>query len=256
MTTPETLSKPVLLCLHGWGGSKESFEELRSALEGTDLLILTPDLPGFGSEPEPAKPWTTDDYADWVEEWLRNTLITERQPLTALSLLGHSHGGRIAIVLAARQSTKEPRNQITHLYLCAAAGIRHRHSLKRSLGLLLAKTGKILMLIPGMRTLETSGKTILYKLMRVHDYENASPMMQKTMQLVTDKDLTPLLPHISVPTDIFWGTNDTMTPMKDGELMHRMIKGSRLHLFPGSRHRIHRDKAKEIAAVIRERLRK
>ena len=42
--------KPVLLCLHGWGGSGGSFAELRAALHGTELEILTPDLPGFGAE--------------------------------------------------------------------------------------------------------------------------------------------------------------------------------------------------------------
>ncbi len=55
--------KHVLVCLHGWGGSKESFTELREALKDSGVEILTPDLPGFGSEPEPDHPRTTNDYA-------------------------------------------------------------------------------------------------------------------------------------------------------------------------------------------------
>ena len=133
----------VLLCLHGWGGSKESFADLRNALKDTDLEILTPDLPGFGSEPEPDRPWSVDDYADWVQHRINEQQETRNQQ--AIMLLGHSHGGRIALKLAARQSmtseqrathstssgqannekriTRNEQPVIEHLYLCASAGI-------------------------------------------------------------------------------------------------------------------------------------
>ncbi len=246
----------ILLCLHGWGGSGESFAELRDALKDTDLVILTPDLPGFGVEPEPDRPWSVEDYADWVERWIRRSNV--KGQMSNVLLLGHSHGGRIALKLAARQSmsneqrrTKNEELIIEHLYLCAAAGIRHRRILKRSAGWILAKTGKLLLAIPGLRRLEPFAKRLLYRLLRVHDYERASPVMRETLQRVRDEDLTPLLPSITIPTDIFWGTDDTQTPLKDGRLMHRLIPQSTLHVFPGVRHRVHRDRAAEIAEVIR-----
>src|SRR3990167_11456027 len=86
----------TLLCLHGWGGSKESSTERREALKDSDITILTPDLPGFGSEPEPSRPWTTDDYAEWVAEWLRSNRPPLPNPLptgegkTRLFLFGYS----------------------------------------------------------------------------------------------------------------------------------------------------------------------
>ena len=64
--------KPILVCLHGWGGSKESFTELREALQDVPCEIVTPDLPGFGDAAEPERPWTVDDYADWVESYISN----------------------------------------------------------------------------------------------------------------------------------------------------------------------------------------
>ena len=219
--------------------------ELRAALRGADVQILTPDLPGFGKEPEPVRPWTVADYAEWVEKYLAKEEIT-----IPILLLGHSHGGRIALKIAYRGKVK-----IKHLFLCAAAGIRHKQTLKRSLGLALAKPGKILLSLPGLKQLDTLGKKALYKLLRVHDYENASPIMRQTMVNVTQEDLTPLLAHITSPTGIFWGTKDTMTPVADGKLMHERIKKSTLHLFRGAKHRIHRDKAKEIAVIIREQMR-
>jgi len=251
----------ILVCLHGWGGTKESFTELRGALKGTDIRILTPDLPGFGSEPEPLRPWNTDDFADWAEKWIANQQpVTSNQKLS-FHLLGHSHGGRIAIKIACRQSTsnQQPATSnihIEHLYLCAPAGIRHPRHFRRILGLTLAKSGQVITKIPGLDKLRAPAKKILYKLFRVHDYENASPIMRETMIRVSAEDLRPLLRDIAIPTDIFWGKEDTMTPFSDALLMEREIRGSTLHAFPCVRHRVHRDRAVEIAAVISQRMTK
>lgn len=238
--------KPVLLCLHGWGGSKESFRELRAALKGKKFEILTPDLPGFGKEPDPKKPFANDDYADWVENWLRKKLrVTGSGFREPILLLGHSHGGRIAMKMVIRK--KIP---IRHLYLCASAGIHHPRHWKRILGLTLSKTGRVLFRVPGLRRLAPLGRKLLYRLIRVHDYERASPLMQQTMIEVTREDFRPLLPKIKVPTDIFWGEQDRMTKVKDGKLMHKRIRGSRLHLYKGTRHAVHRERAGEIAQIV------
>jgi pimeloyl-ACP methyl ester carboxylesterase len=234
--------KPVLLCLHGWGGSKESFTELRAALEGAPYQILTPDLPGFGAAPEPPQAWSVEEYANWVMDWLH----AQGWHDTPIVLLGHSHGGRIAILMASRGMLP-----IRHLVLCAAAGIRHPRHWKRIFGLLLAKIGKAFFGIPGLRTFQSLARRMLYRLVRVHDYERASPVMQQTLVRVTAQDLTPLLSRIHVPTDIFWGTDDGMTPVSDAHVMHERIHGSELHLFPGIRHGVHRERAKEIAAALR-----
>ncbi len=235
-------TRVILLCLHGWGGSKESFTELRKALNDTDIEILTPDLPGFGDEPEPTKTWTNDDYADWVRDWIGRNIGEKR-----FLLLGHSHGGRIAVKLAARHSLP-----ITHLYLCAPAGIRRRQPVKRFVGLALAKTGKALLSLPILLNhAKPLARRVLYRLLRTHDYEQASPAMRQTMIRVTTEDMRPLLAGIHIPTDIFWGTDDRMTPYTDAVIVKNGIKGSVLHTYPGVTHRVHRDRAKEIASVIK-----
>lgn len=241
---------PVLVCLHGWGGSSASFAELRAAMEDSGIAILTPDLPGFGSEPEPAKPWSVDDYADWVEHWLQENLPSSSPFL----LLGHSHGGRIAIKIAYRRirNDQPATRNLKHLFLCAAAGIPH-HSAKTTIGNFLARIGGIVFRFPILKSLASPARRLLYTLLRVHDYEQASPLMRETMKLVKEEDLTPLLPSITIPTDLFWGEDDTMTPISDGKLMHDRIRGSILHTFPNVRHRVHRDRSREIASVIRER---
>jgi len=240
---------PVLLCLHGWGGSKESFSELREALKNTDIEILTPDLPGFGSEPEPDRPWTVDDYAEWVAKWFE-----QRTHDKTFYLLGHSHGGRIALKLATHQSALHSSLCILHLFLCAPAGIRHERMFRRAAGRALAGAGKTVLSLPGLGRLAPVGKRLLYKLLRAHDYERASPRMRETMERVTREDLRPILKNVAVPTDLFWGTADTMTQYTDALLMRKEIPDATLHTFRGARHGIHRTHAAKIAAVIRERL--
>ncbi len=235
----------TLVCLHGWGGSKESWTELTTALRGTDVHVVAPDIPGFGTEPEPVKAWTNDDYALWAEAYISKHV----QKDSRLWIIGHSHGGRISMKLVIRKNL-----QVERLFLCAPAGIRHARHWKRIFGLTLAMIGKPLLALPIIRTLAPLARTLLYKLIRVHDYERASPLMQQTLILVTEEDFQPLLKNINVPTDLFWGTEDGMTPHKDSKIFTREMTNIRLHTFTGIRHAVHRDKAKEIASVIQARI--
>lgn len=232
----------TLLCLHGWGGSQHSFDELRAALGSTTLEVLTPNLPGFGDEPDPPHPWTIDEYGTWVVDYLR----THRQGTGPLFLLGHSHGGRTALKLVATKQLA-----VDHLILCAPAiNRRHRYLIRRVVGVVLAKAGRTLLSLPGLQRFVPIGRRWLYKLMRVHDYERASPLMQQTLVLVTREDLTPLLPQVHTPTTIFWGEDDRQTPVSDAHLIAAAIPGAALHTYPGVRHGVHRDRAADIAARI------
>jgi len=229
-----------LLCLHGWGASHTSFTELREAMKNDPVRIIALDLPGFGESGDLPIAWSTDDYADHIEELVRVLQLKD------VFLLGHSHGGRIAIKLASRRA-----NWISHLFLCAAAGIRRPKHFKRCLGIYIASLGKSLFSIRGLRFFERTARMYLYKLLMVHDYEKAEGTLKQTMVNVINEDLTPLLSTISVPTDLFWGESDTMTPLRDSEIMNKKIVQSKLHTYPGIRHRVHRDRAKEVAGVIR-----
>lgn len=236
--------RATLLCLHGWGGSSASFDALKKALGGSNIEVLAPDLPGFGAEPEPTRPWHTVDYAQWVVDWLAKN----HKDTGPLLLLGHSHGGRIALLLCAGEALKP-----THLFLCAPAINRHgRYRLRRQIGYVLAKGGKAILSLPGLSLLLPAGRRLLYKLMRVHDYERASPLMQQTLVLVTRDDITPLAMHIAIPTELFWGEDDRQTPIADGEFLAETMPHARLHRFAGVRHAVHRDRAAEIAAAVRK----
>jgi pimeloyl-ACP methyl ester carboxylesterase len=68
------------------------------------------------------------------------------------------------------------------------------------------------------------------------DYNNATPVMRQTLVKTVNEDLTPLLPGINAPTLLIWGENDTATPLRDGRLMEKLIKGSGLVTLKNAGH--------------------
>lgn len=211
-----------------------------------DLEVLVPDLPGFGAEPDPPHPWTVDEYARWTIDWLAKN----RKEHGPLWILGHSHGGRTAIYIAANDMLP-----IDRLFLCAPAINRKgRYRVRRVIGATLAKTGKFFLSIPGLSTLAPFARKLLYKLMRVRDYERANVMMQQTLVLVTRENIESLLPRVRQPVDLFWGTEDSQTPVGDAHYMEGVLPRVEMHIYEGTRHAVQKTNAREIAAVIRQRL--
>jgi len=82
-------STPTLVLLHGFGTSKRLWDGL--PLPGRKTLAL--DLPGFGDSQD--QRFTVDGMAEAVEEAVRG--------LGSYVLVGHSMGGKVAAVLAARR---------------------------------------------------------------------------------------------------------------------------------------------------------
>lgn len=233
----------TLLCLHGWGGSHESFTELREAMRNDNVRIIAPDLPGFGESDDPEFSWSVDDYANFIEE------LVKELNLSNVLLIGHSFGGRISIKLASRKC-----EWIDHLYLCASAGLKNREYIKKKIGAWLACIGNAIFSLPVLKSIKSFARKVLYKLLRVHDYEETSGIMRETMMKVIEEDLEGLLDTISQPTDIFWGTKDKITALRDGKIMNKKIVQSNLYTYRGTRHGVHRDRASEIAEIIRKQL--
>src|SRR5262245_59060657 len=93
----------ALLCLHGWGANLRYWRKLWPSVVPR-FRCLAPDLPGFGRSGKPADaPYTIEWYADWVLSLL------EAKGVASATLLGHSMGGMISILLAARHPERVRR---------------------------------------------------------------------------------------------------------------------------------------------------
>ncbi len=87
--------RPTLPFLHYFGGSARSWREVTANLE-KDFHCVALDQRGFGDSQNPAASYQLKDYADDAAALVR-TLELEN-----FALVGHSMGGKIALLYAAR----------------------------------------------------------------------------------------------------------------------------------------------------------
>jgi pimeloyl-ACP methyl ester carboxylesterase len=107
---------PTLVMLHGFTGSKENWYPLARALGGRYRLLI-PDLPGWGeSERKPGAAYGFPEQAANVDAFIRAA-----SPGKPVVLLGHSMGGGIAALVAARYP-----DDVVKVGLFNAAGVRFR----------------------------------------------------------------------------------------------------------------------------------
>jgi pimeloyl-ACP methyl ester carboxylesterase len=65
-----------------------------------------------------------------------------------------------------------------------------------------------------------------------------------------NEDLRRHMPHITAPTLLVWGSDDTATPLRDARIMERMIPDAGLVVFEGAGHYSFLDRPAGFAAVI------
>ena len=105
-------NKPVLVFLHGWGGSARYWRSTAAALADRFNCLLY-DLRGFGRSPLPAAPtealpgYALADYAQDLAALL-DALGLER-----VSLNGHSTGASVALLFAHRHPERVERTILT-----------------------------------------------------------------------------------------------------------------------------------------------
>lgn len=174
-----------LVFLHGWGGSTDSFLGVARRLCDNYRCILI-DLYGFGKTPLEGV-MSLEDYADGVEETLRHLQITDAV------IIGHSFGGRIATVLAARNP-----NYLRAIVLTDAAGLRPRKTWTHRWRRLKYRMRKAL----GLSTAQCGSP----------DYRVLQGDMRKTFVQVVNTYLDDRLSDIRVPVLVVWGKQDKETP--------------------------------------------
>ncbi|WKZ25925.1 MAG: alpha/beta hydrolase [bacterium] len=203
--------------LHGWSYETDKWNELLVDLKKHNFECVLLRIPGLTEKLEEV--WNISNY----EEWLGKKLKREKN----IILIGHSNGGRIALSYVARNPGK-----IKKLILIDSAGILSKDTktkVKRFFFKLLSSIGKKF-------TKSKYLKNILYKIIGESDYNNASDIMKKTMQNLITIDLTNMLHKVNVDTSIIWGRNDSITPLRDGMLMNKLIRNSKIYIIDGAKH--------------------
>lgn len=228
----------AVIVMHGWGCKASTVQLLADAATSAGTTVYNLDLPGFGASQEPPADWGVYDYAHFIEAF-SDALGIERPVL-----IGHSYGGRIAIVYASERP-------VGKLILVDSAGIKPRRSLKYYAKVYSFKAAKhLLPLVLGRK----KGAEIIERMRGKSgsaDYQAASPVMRRIMSTSVNQDLRHLLPDIKAPTLLIWGENDTATPLRDARLMERLVPDAGLVSYPGCGHYSFLERPAQTTAVIR-----
>lgn len=214
--------RPVVL-LHGlWnssGGWKHTLDLLNPRYR-----LYAPDIPGHGQSPA-RLPWRLREIAALLAAWMRSLAMP---PAT---LVGHSMGGALAIILAAA----EPQ-MVDRLVLVNAAGLPLQRPLLRAL------TGAGLGFANHQNARYTSR------------YGNARPMQSlaiwQAMNEMLTCDVLPDLRAIRCPTLIIWGMRDPLLPTQSAVVLQRSIQGAELVMLPNVRHHPSRQAPETFHAIL------
>lgn len=234
--TVQGSGSPIVL-MHGWGCNLTTLASIEK-VAAENHTVYNVDFPGFGESEEPHEVWGVELYTQLIEKFI------EAEGIENPILLGHSFGGRVGILYSSR-------NKVKKLILVDAAGVKPHRSLKYYFKVYTYKLGKKLMpLIYGKKGAQERIEQMRAK-RGSSDYNNASPMMRAILSKVVNEDLKHCMSKISAPTLLIWGENDTATPLRDAQIMEKLIPDAGLVSFPGCGHYSFLDNPIQFAAVLR-----
>jgi pimeloyl-ACP methyl ester carboxylesterase len=232
-------SGETVLILHGWGASIASVRPIVNILSGTHRVIAL-DLPGFGSSGTPKEVFGSFHYADILK------IFIDRLGIERLSLVGHSFGGKLSIILSARYP-----DLIDKLVLIDSAGLIPRRTIKYHLKVKGFKLMKLLWRLVFFWQEDPVRMERLRKKFGSDDYQNAQGIMRKILVRVVNENLKPILKDIKAPTLLIWGDKDEATPLYQAKIMEREIKDSGLVIFEGAGHFSYVDEYNRFSLVLK-----
>lgn len=200
--------RPIVL-LHGLLNSSNLWQPAMDHLS-QHYRLYAPDLPAHGQTP-PRLPWTLREVAAMLASWMR---LLALPPAT---VIGHSMGGALAIMLAAA----EP-GLVNRLALVNAAGLPMQQPLLQAL----VRTG---LSFKNQQTAPDDSPNHLQSL----------AICQATYEVLTC-DARPDLKAVRCPTLIVWGMRDPLLPVQSAVALQRAIPGAELALLPNVPHQVPR----------------
>ena len=202
-------STKATILLHGWGRSGEDFSSIISQFPERSFIVI--DFPPFGESDKNIVGWSIFTYAQMVIS------LCDHLRITSIDLVGHSFGGRIALLLCAVN-----RAYVHSCILTGGAGMKP----KRSLGFYI-KVAKYKIKKRLGKDISSFGSA---------DYLALSPEMRKTFVSIVSTHLEEYARTISTKTLLVWGENDTETPVYMAKRLNKLLKNSRLELLSGGGH--------------------
>ena len=99
-------------------------------------------------------------------------------------------------------------------------------------------------------------RKLAHKILGASDYENAPENMKVTLTNMLDSDKNLDISKVTTPAQIIWGSDDNITPVRQGKKMHELLKNSELTVKEGWRHSRYLVSTEELAQEIADKFNK
>jgi len=195
-------SQTTLLILHGWGSNKELMKRpFGDKFPSFKHIYL--DMPGFGKSPNELI-LTTHDYSTIV------TLFLEQMGCKPTIIMGHSFGGKVATLLNP-----------PCLILLSSSGV------------LVPKQVKVRIKIALFKILKPLKLDRLRQLFVSDDAKGMNQGMYETFKNVVNECFEKEFLAYKGKAILFWGKEDTATPLWSARKIAALIDGSQLYPLTG-----------------------
>jgi len=200
---------PTVCFLHGWGRSSQDFYLISQSYNYINF-----DLPGFGKSQEPETSMNPKEYAEYINQFIPNSVET---------VVGHSFGGRVAVHLSGLRNFEK-------LILIGVPLIKKQTS-----------SGKLSML-NFYKSLNRFGILSNDKIEKIkkkkgsYDYRNSQGIMRENLVKAVNDDLSQELENIKSKVHLIWGSEDKEVPIDIAKEANKKIKKSNLHILEGQGH--------------------
>ncbi len=244
VTYAEAGAGPVLLLIHGMGGTSENW---RAVIEPLALghTVIAPDLPGHGE----SAPGGGDYSLGALAAGLRDLLLALGHERA--TLIGHSLGGGIAM-----QFTYQFPEMVERLVLVSSGGLGPevspilRAAALPGADLFIAATAGV-----GQRAGAVLGRSLA--MIGMHPNTDVAEVARGYASLADSERRAAFLATLrsvvgtggqrvdaadrlyladALPVLIIWGARDPIIPAHHGEHAHKALPGSRLEVFEGVGH--------------------
>ena len=195
-------AKVDFIVLHGWGSNKNLMRKSFSSYMKNFRHIYI-DLPGFGNSTS-SMVLTTKDVSAIIDLFLHE--IAARKEI----VLGHSFGGKVGLLL-------DPK----FLVLVASAGIY------------IEKPFNIKLKIALFKILKFFGLAKFRSLFVADDAKELDEHMYETFKNVVNEDFSDLFSQYKGKALLFWGKDDTATPLSSAQKIDQLVKDSHLEIYDG-----------------------
>lgn len=234
-----------LLLLHAWPLDARMWAPQREALP-TEIPVVAPDHPGFGSAPLEGPVTTMEACARRALAALDDAGV-DRAVVCGLSL-----GGYVAFEIWRRA-----RGRVLGLILAntrAVADPPEAAQARRELAARLRREGNLLVADPP-KLLAPDAPTELVERVRALIADQSAEAIAAALEGMAERpDSTPDLSGISVPTLVITSTEDQLIPPEVTSAMAEQIPGARLEVIEGVGHLSNLEAPERFTQLLREHL--